>query len=71
VKIQLNHIDGYLALVVEDNGRGFDPRLSFPGHLGLISMHERVAKLGGSIEIKSQPGQGTIVSAWLPLGIQD
>lgn len=70
VRIQLNRVDDYLSLVIEDNGRGFDPGISFPGHLGLISMRERVAKLGGNIEIKSQPGQGTVISVWLPLTIQ-
>ena len=59
-----------VTLEICDDGRGFDPGLSFPGHLGLISMRERVAKLGGNIEIKSQPGQGTVISVWLPLTIQ-
>ena len=56
-----------LILVVEDNGRGFDPAGDFPGHLGLRSMSERMDKLGGSLVIESDPGNGTRVRARLAL----
>jgi len=52
-----------LVLEVQDDGVGFDPTASYPGHLGLHSMRERVARLGGRLEIQSAPGQGTRVSA--------
>lgn len=55
-----------LALEISDDGRGFDPNGSFPGHLGLRSMRERAARLGGSLEIRSTPGRGTLLRAWLP-----
>ena len=50
--------DGY-ALEVLDNGHGFDVAESFPGHLGLKSMHERTATLKGTFQIESSLGKGT------------
>jgi signal transduction histidine kinase len=50
-----------MILEIHDNGKGFDPTGSFPGHLGLASMRERVAKVGGTLSIESAPGQGTDV----------
>ena len=59
--------DGEVGLVVADNGRGFNPNGEFPGHLGLHSMRERTAAVGGSLEIDSAPGAGTRLSARVPL----
>jgi signal transduction histidine kinase len=67
VDVELNTSDGVLQLVVADNGRGFDPSHEFPGHLGLKSMHERVAAIVGTLEIQSAPGAGTRVCLTLPL----
>jgi signal transduction histidine kinase len=67
VKIQLQQkSDGYV-LEIHDDGKGFDPQESFPGHLGLRSMQERVEQVGGSLLIDSQPGKGTCLQAIIPL----
>lgn len=58
---------GVLRLEVADDGVGFDPRGPFPGHLGLTSMRERLADLGGRLEVDSAPGAGTRLRALLPL----
>jgi signal transduction histidine kinase len=55
-----------LVLRVRDDGHGFDAADSFPGHLGLHSMRERAASVGGVIEIISAPGQGTEVTIRVP-----
>jgi signal transduction histidine kinase len=55
-----------LLLEVCDDGLGFDTTQSFPGHLGLHSMRERVARLGGILQIESTPGQGTQIRVRLP-----
>jgi PAS domain S-box-containing protein len=55
-----------ILLEIRDNGVGFNPANYFPGHLGLQSMRERLAHLGGSLEITSVPGQGTQIRALLP-----
>jgi PAS domain S-box-containing protein len=55
---------------VADDGKGFDTTARFPGHLGLISMRERAAKVGGEVAIHSAPAGGTEVIARLPLNGQ-
>ena len=55
-----------LLLEVCDDGVGFDATGSFPGHLGLHSMRERIARLGGTLQIESRPGRGTCIRAQLP-----
>jgi signal transduction histidine kinase len=67
VQVELVRNDGALRLSVTDDGRGFDPSQQFPGHLGLHSMPERAAKLGGGVTIESTPGEGTRVVAEIPL----
>jgi two-component system sensor histidine kinase UhpB len=62
-----------LALSVRDDGAGFDPdaarrRAAAGGSLGLAGMEERVAIAGGSIELRSAAGQGTVLLATFPLG---
>jgi len=59
-----------VTLGISDDGVGFDPAGSFPGHLGLKSMRERTMRLGGTLEIKSAPGKGTRIRAWIPSGRQ-
>lgn len=52
---------GY-RLSISDDGHGFDPNQSFPGHLGLQSMRERTQALNGLFRIESQPGYGTMIT---------
>jgi PAS domain S-box-containing protein len=66
VAIRLGDYEGEITLEVQDNGLGFDPGREFPGHLGLKTMQERAAKLGGTLEIESNPGQGTLLRASIP-----
>jgi len=47
---------------ITDDGRGFDPQAIPVGHMGVSIMRERAQKIGATIEIKSQIGQGTQVS---------
>lgn len=59
---------GVLALVVADNGRGFDPSLPRDaGHQGLGNMADRAAELGGELTIESAPGAGTRIIVRLPI----
>ena len=68
VGIHLRPLDGRLLLTVRDDGVGFDPEQHRTrASLGLASMRQRVALLGGKLKIDSKLGQGTIVSAWVPL----
>jgi len=56
-----------IRVTVEDNGRGFDPAAVAPDHDGLLNMRQRMADLGGTMELVSQPGQGTRVTLTAPL----
>jgi two-component system NarL family sensor kinase len=56
--------DGGLGLDIEDDGVGLPA--ARPVGLGLRSMQERAAELGGACRLLSQPGGGTRVSVWLP-----
>ncbi len=58
--------DGVRAKV-EDNGKGFDTRLLRPETHGLTGMRFRIESHGGQLDVRSAPGQGTAISAWLPL----
>ncbi|RMG35032.1 MAG: histidine kinase [Gammaproteobacteria bacterium] len=54
--------EGQLALLIEDDGVGFDnaAKNGRPGeHIGLAIMEERAQRLGGSLRIESEPGEGT------------
>ena len=57
------HTEGeYVILEVVDNGVGFDPDVvRNHGGMGLTNMRERAEKLGGTLTIFAQPGQGTRV----------
>jgi len=68
VRISMQHDDEALTIEVTDDGVGFDANSTYPGHLGLTSMHERVDELGGRLKVDSRPGAGTTVSLRLPLG---
>jgi signal transduction histidine kinase len=67
VAITLESADEALVLCVADNGHGFDPNGSFPGHLGLQSMRERAEAIDGSLTIESAPGSGTRIGVRVPL----
>jgi signal transduction histidine kinase len=50
-------------LEVRDDGRGFDPSTVSADHFGLAIMRERMAAVGGTVTVESQPGQGTTLTA--------
>jgi signal transduction histidine kinase len=58
--------------VVQDDGQGFDPQVSSGRAInargvGLLGMRERVASLGGHLQINSRLGQGTVIWTEIPL----
>lgn len=55
--------DQRVRVDVRDDGRGFDPAEVPEGRFGIrVSMRERMAGVGGTVEITSRPGDGTLVS---------
>ena len=67
VEVDLIYASGSLTLRVADDGRGFDPAKNPGEGFGLQSMHERLEKLGGRVEVESAPGKGTRVTCVCPL----
>lgn len=60
--------NGGLILEVGDNGHGFDVgELTDHPSLGHASMEERIRLVRGRLQIRSKAGQGTTISAWVPL----
>jgi signal transduction histidine kinase len=57
-----------VTAVIEDDGSGFRPEgeIDGPG-LGLVSMQERMALVGGRLSIESSPGGGTTIVAQVPV----
>jgi PAS domain S-box-containing protein len=51
---------------IGDDGRGFDPSIARPGHLGLTTMADRAARIGGQLSIESAPGAGARTRVTLP-----
>jgi len=69
--VRLFTAGGRLAISVRDDGRGFDldsvrARAANGASLGLVGMEERMALAGGSFELRSSPGQGTVLLATFP-----
>lgn len=66
VRIDLNADDSELRFQVSDNGLGFDPVVT-PRGSGIRNMADRVEAVGGELTIRSSPGQGTMLSGWIPI----
>lgn len=67
IRIAVHGSAGRLQILVQDDGSGFEPGTSRTRGHGLIGMEERVKELGGHIEVLSQEGKGTTISAELPV----
>lgn len=65
--VELNQQDGWLRIQVRDEGVGFDSGQISKESFGLHGIRQRALLYGGEAEIKSKPGQGTVVDVKLPL----
>jgi signal transduction histidine kinase len=70
IEIVLESTPEALRLKVHDDGSGLgkDGAALRPGHYGIIGMKERATQIGASLELLSEPGDGTTVSVLLPMG---
>jgi signal transduction histidine kinase len=67
--VRLQMENGQASLLIQAQGTGFDPSVRDPareGGFGLTSMRERVEMLGGTLEVKSSPGEGTQLLVQVP-----
>ncbi len=71
VVINLEQSGDSLCMRVEDDGIGFSPHqitaVSGQRHLGIVSMYERAAIVGGKLDVFSAPGQGTTILVNIPI----
>jgi signal transduction histidine kinase len=65
-RVTVRQDGGWLAFTVEDDGKGFD-QATTPMGSGVQGMADRMAALGGTLEICSTPGQGTTVTGRIPV----
>jgi signal transduction histidine kinase len=72
VEVELICEEELLSLSIRDNGVGFasDRPTRAGGHLGLLSMKERVRLAKGHLDVESGPGQGTLVRVEIPLAVR-
>jgi len=66
VGLTLTYFDDVVMLDVRDDGVGFAPADDGAGGYGLTAMRERLDALAGRLEIESEPGRGTAISATMP-----
>ena len=69
IKLRLEVYGEKARVFIEDNGRGFDPDAALGQarrqHFGLSIMRARAARIGGTVEIRSSPGEGTqVILSW-------
>lgn len=71
ISVRLQQHGAEASVTVEDDGRGFDvkaPWTNGASHFGLSIMRARAARLGGRLQVRSSPGQGTRVELVWPIG---
>jgi signal transduction histidine kinase len=70
VALTLSYMEDLVSLDVRDDGTGFDPSVPrterYEGGFGLAAMRERVLRIAGTLEVESEPGGGTAISACVP-----
>ncbi len=66
--IELFELGNYIQLIIKDNGKGFNYNSHYKSQgNGIYNIHERVNVIGGTIEMKSKKGEGTIIDIKIPL----
>ena len=64
--VSMTRQDGHVELAVSDTGTGFDPAAPHAGS-GLAHIRDRVAELGGTVDINSAPGRGAALIVRVPV----
>jgi signal transduction histidine kinase len=65
VGLTISYMENEVALDVRDDGVGFAPALANRG-FGLVAMQQRIAAMSGTLQVESEPGGGTAISACVP-----
>lgn len=67
ITLRVQHLDGEVCLLVQDNGGGFDVARRREGGHGLANMQARAARVGATLRIQSEPGAGTRIVVTFPV----
>ncbi len=67
IRMHIHVENGWLHVMISDNGRGFERATPRPGGNGLANLKSRMELIKGRAEIASQPGLGTMVTLTVPL----
>lgn len=67
--IRLLQSGNQVHMSLQDSGIGFDLEAKKQTSYGLLTMEERVNELGGSLQMISKPGEGTVIHIWVPIGV--
>lgn len=72
ILVSLSHSENILSIVIDDNGKGFDPEKiknvkNADGGMGMTFMHERIKYINGRLFLNSEIGRGTRVTLNIPL----
>jgi signal transduction histidine kinase len=71
VGVTLSLLDDQVLLDIRDDGCGFDPGIAPKGSsFGLITMRQRLGELGGTLVVESRHGEGTAISAFVPVEVE-
>jgi two-component system sensor histidine kinase DegS len=65
--VLVTRADGRIKAVIEDDGKGFDPREATGDGVGLIGMRERIELLDGTLAVESSETSGTTVALEVPV----
>lgn len=71
VGVRVRRLGGRIVLSISDDGPGFEvpedlDELGSGRHYGLVGMRERARVAGGDLMVESAPGEGCVISAWVP-----
>ena len=73
IETELAYTESLFRLRIRDDGKGIDPderlRAERSGHWGLKGMRERAERVGGELEVWSEPGAGTEIELRVPASI--
>ena len=63
--------DGHLRLRIADDGIGFNPQVSRPGHFGLVGLREQAQLIDGDLRVDSTPNAGTTLTVTLRMAPEE
>jgi signal transduction histidine kinase len=67
ITVRMHKGDGEICLLVQDDGKGFDPATGREGGHGMSNMRARAERIGASLRVASEPGHGTRIVANFPI----